>query len=93
MLNPLFWQRFGNRICYCDGSGEPMRFVKTLLIQLYIDTETPERVCGKLQVLPDRKFEHFQSDAALMDLLKRLALEPAQGLSPNDPPKIGNMEN
>ena len=65
-----------------------MRFVKTLLIQLYIDTETPERVCGKLQVLPDRKFDLFQSDAGLVDLLKRLAQEPAQELSLNDSPKI-----
>jgi hypothetical protein len=64
-----------------------MRYIRTFLVHLYIDTETPRRVCGKLQALPDRKSYLFKSETALVDALIQLAQEPAQLPRSNEEPE------
>ena len=50
-----------------------MRTTQTIILRLYIDSEVPERLCGNVQVPPDRKTIYFQNEAGLVDFLHRLA--------------------
>jgi len=53
-----------------------MHTVQTYILRLLIDSEHPETVCGALDIL--REGENpipFQHEAALIALLKRLAVE------------------
>lgn len=45
-----------------------MRFMKTFVLHLYVDSDEPERLCGDLQALPNRKARPFKNQAELMDL-------------------------
>jgi hypothetical protein len=50
-----------------------MRTTQTIILRLYFDSEVPERLCGDVQVPPDRKTIYFQNETGLVDFLHRLA--------------------
>ncbi len=51
-----------------------MRTIKTIILRLYLDSDAPGRLCGDLQIQPDRKTVYFQNEAGLVDLLHQLAV-------------------
>jgi hypothetical protein len=53
-----------------------MRTIQTFILRLFIDTEAPEEVRGALQALNEKEEPiPFRHEAALVALLKRLAME------------------
>ena len=52
-----------------------MRSFQTFILRLYRDTEAPARLCGDLQAMPGRKSFPFQSEAGMIDLLRRFISE------------------
>ena len=50
-----------------------MRFLKTFVLHIYVDTELRHQICGDLQVLPKRKTFPFKNDSELLILVHRLA--------------------
>ena len=60
-----------------------MRLIKTFLLHLYVDSEAPERICGKVRPLEDLESYSFKSDTQLEALLRRLV---TQRSNPQTPP-------
>jgi hypothetical protein len=50
-----------------------MRFVKTFILHLFIDTDTPNHLCGNLQPLTDQKLSSFRNKTELLGLLEKSA--------------------
>ncbi len=46
-----------------------MRFIKSFVLHLYVDSEEPERICGDLLVVLDRKSRPFKNQAELSELI------------------------
>ena len=46
-----------------------MRFIKSFMLHLYVDLEDPERQCGDLQAVSDRKSQLFKNQSELINLL------------------------
>ena len=47
-----------------------MRFIKSFMLHLYVDSEDPERQCGDLQAVSDRKSQLFKNQSELINLLQ-----------------------
>jgi hypothetical protein len=54
-----------------------MRSIKTFILRLYTDSETPGRLCGDLQALPRRKTFAFKDEIGFISILHRLLKEEA----------------
>ncbi len=67
-----FWQWYGKPICYCYRRGKRMRFIKSFMLHFYVDSDDPERQCGDLQAVSDRKSQLFKSQSELISLLQRI---------------------
>lgn len=52
-----------------------MRFIKTFILRLYIDTDRREQICGDLQALPNSKSFPFKSEIDLNLLLQQFTDE------------------
>jgi hypothetical protein len=50
-----------------------MRFVQTFLLRLYVDTQTPDRLCGELRPVEKRETYPFKNETSLMELLRQLS--------------------
>jgi hypothetical protein len=50
-----------------------MRFIKTFILHLYFDTDSPDHLCGNLQLLPDRNLTAFRNKTEMLGLLERSA--------------------
>jgi hypothetical protein len=46
-----------------------MRPIKTFILRLVYDPEAPERLCGEINALPDKKTRSFKNQAELVALL------------------------
>ena len=58
-----------------------MRFIKSFMLHLYVDSEDPERQCGDLQAVSDRKSQLFKNQSELINLLQesiRLSFDELQ---------------
>lgn len=51
-----------------------MRVIKTIVLRLYLDSDAPERLCGDIQLHPERKTLYFQNEEALVALLHQLGI-------------------
>jgi hypothetical protein len=69
-----------------------MRQVKTFILRLYVDTQSPTRLCGDLQPLPRQKAYPFMDEAGLETLLRKLVREE-KDLSRMDTDNIGKEIN
>jgi hypothetical protein len=49
-----------------------MRFIKTFVLRLYIDSTAPERLCGDVRPLDDGKSYPFKDGAGFVLVLNRL---------------------
>lgn len=47
-----------------------MRFIKSFMLHLYVDSDDPERHCGDLQAVSDRKSQLFKNQSELISLLQ-----------------------
>jgi hypothetical protein len=48
-----------------------MRFIKTFILHLYLDSDHPNLLCGNLQSLPDRNPLAFKNKTDLLGLLEQ----------------------
>jgi hypothetical protein len=76
----LFGKGLANRFVTVCAVEFPMRLVKTFVLHVYVDSDDPERLCGELQRLPDRKNYPFKTYAELLGLLRWCAA----GIREND---------
>lgn len=56
-----------------------MRFIKTFVLHLYIDTESPRRLCGNVRPIEDMINHSFKNVHELESLLHQLASKLAEG--------------
>ncbi|HEY3343891.1 MAG TPA: hypothetical protein VGJ97_03120 [Anaerolineaceae bacterium] len=63
-----------------------MRFIKTFVMHLYVDPDTPERLCGNVRLLEEPESHPFKSFQYLDALVRGLvgSPEPSQLSSPGD---------
>ncbi len=61
-----------------------MRFIKTFVLHLYIDSEADGRLCGDLKALSDKKMHFFKSLSELAALLQSFRQAPRTPGSPAD---------
>jgi len=61
-----------------------MRYLTTLILRLYMDTEASKQLCGDLRALSQRKARSFTTDSELILLAHRLAMEEHNHLPLND---------
>lgn len=54
-----------------------MRFIRTFLVRLYMDTDAPDRLCGELRPVETRGTYPFKNEYSLTELLLRLSIENA----------------
>ena len=59
-----------------------MRFVKTFVLQLYLDTDAPERLCGGVRALEAGEIQLFKNEAEFEAVLRRLVEELLAGPPP-----------
>jgi hypothetical protein len=57
-----------------------MRFIKTFILHLYVDSDAPERLCGDIRPLDEAESYPFKNQIEFEQLLRRLVgkLGPAQ---------------
>ena len=53
-----------------------MRFVQTFLLRIYVDTQSPDRLCGDLRPIDKRETYPFKNETGLMELLQQLSRPP-----------------
>jgi len=51
-----------------------MRFVQTFLLRLYVDTQSPDRLCGELRPVEKMETYPFKNETSLMELLQQLSV-------------------
>lgn len=59
-----------------------MRFVKTFVLRLFVDSNAPERVCGDVRFLEERMSHPFKNVGELEDLLHHYVKKLLQSRSP-----------
>ena len=55
-----------------------MRFIRTILVRLYVDTDTPDRLCGELRSVEEQTTFTFKNEAGLGELLHRLSCQAVE---------------
>lgn len=60
-----------------------MRFKKSFILRLYIDTAVPDLLCGDLQIPSSQEKFSFKSEVALIILLHQLGALPVIDNPPN----------
>ena len=53
-----------------------MRFIKTFVLHLYIDSEADDLLCGDLKALADKKVHYFKCVSELAALLQSFRQAP-----------------
>ena len=64
-----------------------MRWKRSFLLHLYVDTEEPKDLLGDLQAIPGRQLHFFKSETGLIDLLIRLTKALPQNPHASETPK------
>jgi hypothetical protein len=54
-----------------------MRVIKTYILHLYFDADTPERFCGNLRYLEDPDTHPFRNQVEFEEVLHRLIRKPS----------------
>ena len=65
-----------------------MRFVKTFVLRLFVDSNAPERVCGSVRRLDEPESHPFKNIGELEDALRqsvRRCLMPRSSPPPDSP--------
>ncbi len=60
-----------------------MRFIKSFILRLYIDSDEPELLCGNLQIPSSQEIFSFKSEATLIKLLHQLGILTAKNIHSN----------
>ncbi len=50
-----------------------MRFMKSFILRLYIDSDVPDLLCGDVQIPSSQEIFSFKSEDTLINLLHQLA--------------------
>jgi hypothetical protein len=90
---PQFWQLHGNGFCYRMSSGELMRFMKTFVLHLYIDSNVPDRICGDIRPLDETGVYPFKAlrdfETVLLQLANKRQPDKKDSSISNSNPDIG----
>lgn len=69
-----------------------MRFVQTFLLRLYVDTQSPDRLCGELRPVEKRETYPFKNEISLKELLQRLSIPSDESDQASSVESIPNRE-
>ncbi len=70
-----------------------MRFVKSFILRLYIDSDVPDLLCGDVQIPSSQEIFSFKSEAALIKLLHQFGILTAKNIHSNPRRSIHENES
>jgi len=70
-----------------------MRFVKSFILRLYIDSDVPDLLCGDVQIASSQEIFSFKNEVTLINLLHQLGILTSKNIQSNSRRSIHENES